>query len=111
MLLVCEITNLKKIKEYFDIFFSEPGDPSSSREEGEDVFRNYATPLNPNKASAFIYKIPNQYHKEETERDGSRSGSFGYVDPFGIRRVIHYGANRTGFQAARDFKFVGKQQE
>src|SRR5882757_5730721 len=85
------------------------GESSSSAEDmqttGGDVFQKYATPIRGRgKASAFIYRIPNQYHKEETERDGSRSGSFGYVDPLGIRRVIHYGANAGGgFQAARDF--------
>lgn len=75
--------------------------------EGSDVFGTYATPLR--RGTGFIYKIPHQYHKEETDRDGSRSGSFGYVDPFGIRRVIHYNAGTTGFDAARDFKYVGRQ--
>ncbi|CAG7835941.1 unnamed protein product [Allacma fusca] len=80
---------------------------SAGRQEGSDVFGTYATPLR--KPTGFIYKIPHQYHKEETDRDGSRLGSFGYVDPFGIRRVIHYNAGVTGFDAARDFKFVGRQ--
>jgi hypothetical protein len=80
--------------------------PSSGE---KDVFKSYTTPLKKNKSSGFIYKIPHQYHKEQTERDGSRQGSFGYVDPFGIRRVIHYDANNAGFQAKRDFQFVGRQ--
>jgi hypothetical protein len=72
-----------------------------------DVFRNYTTPLR--RGTGFVYKIPNQYHQDETQEDGSRMGSFGYVDPFGIRRVIHYNAGRNGFQHSKDFKFVGKQ--
>ena len=50
-------------------------------QRGADVFGTYATPLR--KGTGFIYKIPHQYHKEETEGDGSRYGSFGYIDPFG----------------------------
>jgi len=30
------------------------------------------------------------------------------VDPFGIRRVIHYNAGNTGFAHEVDFKYVGK---
>jgi len=38
--------------------------------------------------NGFRYVLPKQYHEEETNpADGKRAGSFGYVDPFGIRRV------------------------
>lgn len=89
---------------YFHNLEAAPGFETSSG----DVFRSYTTPLR-SRGTGFIYKIPNQYHKEETELDGSRQGSFGYVDPFGIRRVIHYRAGSEGFQHEKDFKYVGRQ--
>jgi hypothetical protein len=95
-------------------YFYFPEEFIPVEEDPSDPFKQYATPLKKsNKGSAFIYKIPNrQYHKEETERDGSRTGSYGYVDPFGIRRVIHYSTtSKGGFHAARDFKYVGDQAQ
>lgn len=82
--------------------------PGVETPSSRDVFQSYTTPLR-NRGTGFIYKIPNQYHKEETELDGSRQGSFGYVDPFGIRRVIHYKAGSQGFEHQKDFKYVGRQ--
>ncbi|KAJ8932699.1 hypothetical protein NQ314_014518, partial [Rhamnusium bicolor] len=47
----------------------------------------------------FRYYIPRAYHEEQTLPEDKRSGSFGYIDPFGIRRVIYYNtAPGTGFQ-------------
>ncbi|XP_037954644.1 proline-rich extensin-like protein EPR1 [Teleopsis dalmanni] len=38
--------------------------------------------------------------KEETDADGTRHGSYSYVDPTGQRRTISYTAGKHGFQAA-----------
>lgn len=47
----------------------------------------------------FRYFIPRAYHEEQNLPGDTKSGSFGYIDPFGIRRVIYYNAAPgTGFQ-------------
>ncbi|XP_075147789.1 cuticular protein 100A [Haematobia irritans] len=40
--------------------------------------------------------------KEETDADGTRHGSYSYVDPTGERRTISYTAGKNGFQASGD---------
>ncbi|XP_036324749.1 pupal cuticle protein Edg-78E [Rhagoletis pomonella] len=40
--------------------------------------------------------------KEETDSDGTRHGSYSYVDPTGERRTISYTAGKNGFQASGD---------
>lgn len=56
----------------------------------------------------FRYYIPRAYHEEQTLPDDKRSGSFGYIDPFGIRRVIYYNtAPGTGFQHRKNNRYVG----
>ncbi|CAH1278909.1 unnamed protein product [Diabrotica balteata] len=56
----------------------------------------------------FRYYIPRAYHEEETQPGDKRSGSFGYIDPFGIRRVIYYNtAPGTGFQHRKNNRYVG----
>ncbi|XP_055377749.1 pupal cuticle protein Edg-78E isoform X2 [Condylostylus longicornis] len=40
--------------------------------------------------------------KEETDADGTRHGSYSYVDPSGQRRTVSYTAGRFGFQASGD---------
>ncbi|XP_057651866.1 uncharacterized protein LOC130891251 [Diorhabda carinulata] len=56
----------------------------------------------------FRYYIPRAYHEEQTEPGDKRSGSFGYIDPFGIRRVIYYNtAPGTGFQHRKNNRYVG----
>ncbi|EDW84498.1 uncharacterized protein Dwil_GK14160 [Drosophila willistoni] len=40
--------------------------------------------------------------KEETDADGTRHGSYSYVDPSGQRRSISYTAGKNGFQASGD---------
>lgn len=40
--------------------------------------------------------------KEETDADGTRHGSYSYVDPSGQRRTISYTAGKNGFQASGD---------
>lgn len=55
----------------------------------------------------FRYYIPRAYHEEQTSGD-RRDGSFGYIDPFGIRRVIYYNtAPGTGFQHRKNNRYVG----
>lgn len=47
----------------------------------------------------FRYFIPRAYHEEQSLPGNTKSGSFGYIDPFGIRRVIYYNASpEKGFQ-------------
>lgn len=56
----------------------------------------------------FRYYIPRAYHEEQTLPGDQRSGSFGYIDPFGIRRVIYYNAAPgTGFQHRKNNRYVG----
>jgi hypothetical protein len=59
-------------------------------------------------ANGFRYFLPRQYHEEvENTRDDSRDGSFGYVDPFGIRRVVYYNAGKNGFIHRKNNRYVG----
>lgn len=58
-------------------------------------------------ANGFRYYLPRQYQEEISNNDGSRDGSFGYVDPFGIRRVIYYNAGRNGFIHRKNNRYVG----
>lgn len=57
----------------------------------------------------FRYYLPRQYHAEDSDAFGTRrTGSFGYIDPFGIRRVIYYNtAPGTGFQHRKNNRYVG----
>ncbi|KAF2880341.1 hypothetical protein ILUMI_25829 [Ignelater luminosus] len=55
----------------------------------------------------FRYYIPKQYHEEQRLSDDTKSGSFGYVDPFGIRRVIYYNAGPDGFKHRKNNRYVG----
>ncbi|KAF5298340.1 hypothetical protein FQR65_LT01118 [Abscondita terminalis] len=55
----------------------------------------------------FRYYIPKQYHEEQHISDNQKSGSFGYVDPFGIRRVIYYNAGPDGFKHRKNNRYVG----
>lgn len=54
----------------------------------------------------FRYYIPRAYH-EEQDTGYSKSGSFGYIDPFGIRRVVYYNAGADGFQHRKNNRYVG----
>ncbi|KAL7733843.1 hypothetical protein ACLKA6_011560 [Drosophila palustris] len=57
--------------------------------------------------NGFRYVLPKQYH-EEAQVDDKRAGSFGYVDPFGIRRVVYYNASPgRGFVHRNNNQFVG----
>lgn len=56
----------------------------------------------------FRYYIPRAYHEEENLPDNKKSGSFGYIDPFGIRRVVYYNASpEKGFQHRKNNRYVG----
>lgn len=58
--------------------------------------------------NGFRYYLPKQYHEEESSNTQERTGSFGYVDPFGIRRVIYYNtAPGEGFQIRKNNRYVG----
>lgn len=58
--------------------------------------------------NGFRYYLPKQYHEEESSDAQERTGSFGYVDPFGIRRVIYYNtAPGEGFQIRKNNRYVG----
>lgn len=56
----------------------------------------------------FRYYIPRAYHEEQNLPSEEKSGSFGYIDPFGIRRVIYYNASpEKGFQHRKNNRYVG----
>ncbi|XP_035785448.1 mediator of RNA polymerase II transcription subunit 13-like [Anopheles albimanus] len=56
----------------------------------------------------FRYYLPRQYHEERNSASDTRDGSFGYIDPFGIRRVIYYNTDpQQGFVHRKNNRFVG----
>lgn len=57
--------------------------------------------------NGFRYFLPRQYQEEQSHNDGTRDGSFGYIDPFGIRRVVYYNAGRNGFVHRKNNRYVG----
>lgn len=59
--------------------------------------------------NGFKYFLPRQYHEEQSSPDGrDRTGSFGYIDPFGIRRVIYYNTSpERGFVHRKNNRYVG----
>ncbi|CAH2009393.1 unnamed protein product [Acanthoscelides obtectus] len=72
-------------------------DPQYARYDGVSVTND-----------GFRYYIPRAYHEEETLPGDKRSGSFGYIDPFGIRRVIYYNtAPGEGFKHRKNNRYVG----
>lgn len=60
-------------------------------------------------ANGFEYYLRRQYHEEEREPNGESIGSFGYIDPFGIRRVIYYKTDpqTSGFVHKKNNRYVG----
>lgn len=60
-------------------------------------------------ANGFEYYLKRQYHEEEREPSGESVGSFGYIDPFGIRRVIYYKTDPQsgGFVHKKNNRYVG----
>lgn len=63
--------------------------------------------------NGFKYYLPRHYHEERSDDAGdTRAGSFGYVDPFGIRRVVYYNtAPGTGFVHRKNNRYVGLDAE
>jgi len=63
--------------------------------------------------NGFKYYLPRHYHEEQSDDAGdTRAGSFGYVDPFGIRRVVYYNtAPGTGFVHRKNNRYVGLNAE
>lgn len=58
--------------------------------------------------NGFRYYLPRQYQEEENLPGDRRAGSFGYIDPFGIRRVIYYNSSPgSGFQVRKNNRYVG----
>ncbi|XP_063220345.1 uncharacterized protein LOC134529811 isoform X2 [Bacillus rossius redtenbacheri] len=58
--------------------------------------------------NGFRYYLPRHYHEEENSGGQTRAGSFGYVDPFGIRRVVYYNTSPdTGFVHRKNNRYVG----
>lgn len=58
--------------------------------------------------NGFRYYLPRHYHEEETLANEKRAGSFGYIDPFGIRRVIYYNTSPgSGFVHRKNNRYVG----
>lgn len=58
--------------------------------------------------NGFKYYLPRQYHEEESTADNERAGSYGYIDPFGIRRVVYYNSSPgSGFQVKKNNRYVG----
>ncbi|KAI4495429.1 hypothetical protein M0802_008643 [Mischocyttarus mexicanus] len=62
-----------------------------------------------NTANGFEYYLKRQYHEEEREPNGDSIGSFGYIDPFGIRRIIYYKTDQQnpGFVHKQNNRYVG----
>ncbi|XP_015606579.1 uncharacterized protein LOC107273126 isoform X2 [Cephus cinctus] len=59
-------------------------------------------------ANGFQYYLKSHYHEEEKQPNDKKVGSFGYVDPFGIRRVIYYSADpQSGFLHKKNNRYVG----
>jgi hypothetical protein len=57
--------------------------------------------------NGFRYFLPRHYQEEATNNDETRDGSYGYIDPFGIRRVVYYNAGKNGFVHRKNNRFVG----
>lgn len=76
---------------------------------GIDDLRKYDR-YNARTPNGFGYFLPRQYH-EETYHEANvnnRDGSFGYIDPFGIRRVVYYHASpESGFKVRKNNRYVG----
>ncbi|VVC30919.1 Hypothetical protein CINCED_3A014354 [Cinara cedri] len=81
---------------------SGQGSQSESEYDGVSFVRN-----------GFKYYLPRHYHEEQSDDSGdTRAGSFGYVDPFGIRRVVYYNtAPGTGFVHRKNNRYVGLNAE
>lgn len=59
--------------------------------------------------NGFRYYLPRHYQEEETYGNNEKAGSYGYIDPFGIRRVVYYNAGSPGkgFVVRKNNRYVG----
>lgn len=59
--------------------------------------------------NGFEYYLPRHYHREAASAAGERRrGDFGYIDPFGIRRVVYYEATPDcGLRQRQNNRYVG----
>lgn len=60
--------------------------------------------------AGFSYFLPRHYHEETfgEANANNRDGSYGYIDPFGIRRVVYYHATPDGgFRVRKNNRYVG----
>ncbi|CAG0879869.1 unnamed protein product [Cyprideis torosa] len=55
----------------------------------------------------FGYNDGRQFHYEKTLSNGDRVGEYGYIDPFGIKRVVKYSTDDWGFHGNKESQFVG----
>lgn len=83
-------------------------DTAAQRSESESEYDGVSFVRN-----GFKYYLPRHYHEEQSDDTGdTRAGSFGYVDPFGIRRVVYYNtAPGTGFVHRKNNRYVGLNAE
>ncbi|XP_011332046.1 uncharacterized protein LOC105276251 isoform X2 [Ooceraea biroi] len=96
--------------------------PYDSTIGGSSVKPNYLSPISRSDstdfppydgihttANGFQYYLRKHYHEEERGSDGNNVGSFGYIDPFGIRRVIYYKTDPLtgGFLHKKNNRYVG----
>lgn len=59
-------------------------------------------------SNGFRYFLPRQYHEEDNSNPDRRAGSYGYIDPFGIRRVVYYNTSpEGGFVHRKNNRYVG----
>ena len=55
------------------------------------------------------YQTGKAFHKEKIMSDGQRKGEYGYIDPFGIRRVVTYATGPGGeLVKSKENDFVGE---
>lgn len=76
---------------------------------GIDELRKYDR-YNARTPNGFGYFLPRHYHEEtyHEANPNNRDGSFGYIDPFGIRRVVYYHASPDGgFKVRKNNRYVG----
>ncbi|BES93236.1 Insect cuticle protein [Nesidiocoris tenuis] len=86
-------------KPAYEARYEPAGSSLSTRYDGVSFTHN-----------GFRYYLPRQYHEEETLPGDQRTGSFGYIDPFGIRRVVYYNTSPgSGFVHRKNNRYVGFQ--
>ncbi|XP_053674493.1 uncharacterized protein LOC128724798 [Anopheles nili] len=90
--------------QYNRRFYDENGQELVVRRNGESHPYDGVAVTN----DGFRYYLPRQYHEERNSASDTRDGSFGYIDPFGIRRVVYYNTGPgKGFVHRKNNRFVG----